>query len=69
MINNMNMNFEAKINNKESKINTTSQKKTFISNLMLYIARGSTNYNNSTHNYLKATRKIFFRRASLGNRR
>ncbi len=45
MMNNINMNFDAKKNSKERKTCTTSQKKTYISNVMLFLARCSTNTN------------------------
>lgn len=45
MINNINMSFAAKKNTKERKTCVTSQKKTFISNVMLFLARCSTNTN------------------------
>lgn len=44
MMNRINMNFDAKKNSKERKTHT-SQKKTLISNVMLFLARCSTNTN------------------------
>ena len=45
MIKDVNSCFRAKIISKERKILPTDQKKTFISNIMLYLARCSTNTN------------------------